>query len=58
MSKQSQVILGYIKNLAICNSGFVAVQNRLKHIGPQKAEKFLSKFHGMTLAEFKMAVEV
>jgi hypothetical protein len=56
MSKKSKVILNYIKNLAIVNSSFVAILNRLNGMDAKKADKFLSKFHGMTLAEFMMAV--
>ena len=57
MSSESKKIVGYIKNLSITNAGYVAVLNRLKLMGEERAEKFLSKFHGMKLDEFIMAVE-
>ena len=57
MSKKSVVILNYIKNLSICNSAYVAILNRLRNMDAKRADKFLSKFHGMTLEQFMMAVE-
>jgi len=57
MSQQSKTILGYIKNLALTNSAYVAVLNRLKLMSVAKQEHFLSKFHGMDLSDFIMAVE-
>jgi len=57
MSQQSKTILGYIKNLAITNSAYVAVLNRLNLMSVAKQERFLSKFHGMDLSDFMMAVE-
>ena len=56
MSQKSRVILNYIKNLSIVNSAFVAILNRLNGMTAKQADKFLSKFHGMTLDEFMMAV--
>ena len=57
MSQESKKIIGYIKNLSITNSGYEAVLNRLKIMSVDKAERFLSKFHGMSLADFMLAVE-
>ena len=57
MSQQSKTILGYIKNLALTNSAYVAVLNRLNLMSVAKQERFLSKFHGMDLSDFMMAVE-
>ena len=56
MSQESKKIVSYIKNLSITNSGFAAVLNRLKSMGDEKAEKFLSKFHGMSLSDFMLSV--
>ncbi len=56
MSQKSRVILNYIKNLSVVNSAFVAILNRLNGMDAKKADKFLSKFHGMTLSEFMLAV--
>ena len=57
MSQQSKTILGYIKGLALTNSAYVAVLNRLKIMSVAKQERFLSKFHGMELSDFMLAVE-
>ena len=57
MSAESKKIIGFIKNLSITNPAYVAVLNRLKIMTADKAERYLSKFHGMTLADFMMAVE-
>jgi hypothetical protein len=57
MSQESKKIVGFIKNLAITNSAYVAVLNRLKTMTADKQERFLSKFHGMELSDFMMAVE-
>lgn len=57
MSQESKTIIGYIKNLALTNSAYVAVLNRLKIMSVAKQERFLSKFHGMGLSDFMMAVE-
>ena len=57
MSRESKKIVGFIKNLAITNSAYDAVLNRLKKMTADKQERFLSKFHGMELADFMMAVE-
>ena len=56
MSKESKRIMGYIKNLSITNSGFEAVLNRIKVMGDERAERYLSKFHGMSLSDFMMSV--
>lgn len=56
MSKKSLVIMNYIKNLSIVNSAFVAILNRINNMDAKRADKFLSKFHGMSLSEFMMAV--
>lgn len=56
MSQESRKIVSYIKNLAMTNSGFNAVLNRLSHMTDEKAEKFLSKFHGMSLSDFMLSV--
>jgi hypothetical protein len=56
MSKKSKVIMNYIKNLSIVNSSFVAILNRLNGMTAKQADKYLSKFHGMSLSEFMMAV--
>lgn len=57
MSQESKKIVGFIKNLAITNGAYVAVLNRLKRMGREQAERYLSKFHGMSLADFMLAVE-
>ena len=57
MSQQSKTILGYIKDLALTNSAYVAVLNRLKIMSVAQQERFLSKFHGMELSDFMLAVE-
>ena len=57
MSQESKKIVGFIKNLAITNSAYDAVLNRLKMMTADKQERFLSKFHGMGLSDFMMAVE-
>lgn len=57
MSQQSKTILGYIKDLALTNSAYVAVLNRLKIMSVAKQERLLSKFHGMELSDFMLAVE-
>ena len=56
MSQESKKIVGFIKNLSIANPAYVAVLNRLKLMTADKQERFLSKFHGMSLADFMMAV--
>ena len=48
--------MGYIKNLSITNRGFEAVLNRIKLMGDERAERYLSKFHGMSLSDFMMSV--
>ena len=57
MSKESKKIIGFIKNLSIANPAYVAVLNRLKVMTADRQERFLSKFHGMELSDFMMAVE-
>lgn len=57
MSQESKKIVGFIKNLSIINPAYVAVLSRLKLMTADKQERFLSKFHGMELADFMMAVE-
>lgn len=57
MSAESKKIVGFIKNLSISNPAYVAVLNRLKIMTADKQERFLSKFHGMSLSDFMMAVE-
>ena len=57
MSQQSKTILGYIKNLALTNTAYVAVLSRLNIMSVSKQERFLSKFHGMELSDFMLAVE-
>ena len=57
MSQQSKTILGYIKGLALTNSAYVAVLNRLKIMSVAKQERFLSKFNGMELYDFMLEVE-
>jgi hypothetical protein len=57
MSQESKKIVGFIKNLSIANPAYVAVLNRLKLMPSKKAERFLSRFHGMELSDFMMAVE-
>ena len=56
MSKQSKVIIGYIKDLTAVNSGFEAVLAKIRLMAPEKAERYLGRFHGMTMGEFMMAV--
>lgn len=57
MSAESKKIVGSIKNLSITNPAYVAVLNRLKRMGKVQSERYLSKFHGMTLSDFMLAVE-
>ena len=57
MSKESKKIVGFIKNLSIANPAYVAVLNRLKTMTADRQERFLSKFHGLGLSDFMMAVE-
>jgi hypothetical protein len=57
MSKESKKIVGFIKNLSITNPAYVAVLNRLRIMTADRQERLLSKFHGMELADFMMAVE-
>jgi len=57
MSAESKKIVGFIKNLSITNPAYVAVLNRLKRMGKVQSERYLSKFHGMTLSDFMLAVE-
>lgn len=58
MSQESKQIIGFIKNLSIINPAYVAVLNRLNLMKADKQERYLSKFHGMSLSDFMMAVEV
>ena len=57
MPQQIKAILVYIKDLALTNSAYVAVLNRLKIMSVAKQERFLSKFHGMELSDFMLTVE-
>ena len=57
MSAESKKIVGFIKNLSITNPAYVSVLNRLTIMTAEKQERFLSKFHGMNLSDFMMAVE-
>lgn len=57
MSQESKKIIGYIKNLALTNSSYMAVLSRLNIMSVAKQERFLSKFHGMELSDFMLAVE-
>lgn len=57
MSQESKKIIGYIKNLALTNSAYEAVLGRLNIMSVSKQERFLSRFHGMELSDFMLAVE-
>lgn len=57
MSQESKKIIGYIKNLALTNTAYVAVLSRLNIMSVAKQERFLSNFHGMELSDFMLAVE-